>query len=221
MNNISTCATDLAALHCGGLAARCVASYIDVINSKTIDCKMADIKPTNPQNAGSNNKDQQDPSFESFLQAAKTELAQDREFCGSDDICGECRDSCKMLREAKLRPTRQRIALADLLFSKGDRHVSAELLFEEAIKASVPISLATVYNTLHQFTQAGLLKSISIDSSKTYFDTDTGNHHHFFLEGSDEVIDMPEGFLTIDNLPALPEGTELSSIDVVVRVRKK
>lgn len=191
-----------------------------------IDCKMADFKhtdmqKTNSPKTGTLKSDQQDPSFESFLQAAKTELAQDGEFCGSDDICGECRDSCKMLREAKLRPTRQRIALADLLFSKGDRHVSAELLFEEAIKASVPVSLATVYNTLHQFTQAGLLKSISIDSSKTYFDTNTGNHHHFFLEGSDQVIDMPEGFLTIDNLPALPEGTELSSIDVVVRVRKK
>lgn len=177
---------------------------------------MTDIKRTNPQAPGP-----QDPSFESFLQAAKTELAQDGEFCGSESICGECRDSCKMLREAKLRPTRQRIALADLLFGKGDRHVSAELLFEEAIKANVPVSLATVYNTLHQFTHAGLLKSISIDSSKTYFDTNTGNHHHFFLEGSDEVIDMPEGFLTIDNLPALPEGTELASIDVVVRVRKK
>jgi|GEM_PF-665985 len=177
---------------------------------------MTDVKQTNTQPPA-----KKDESFEGFLQAAKTELAQDGEFCGSESICGECRDSCKMLREAKLRPTRQRIALADLLFSKGDRHVSAELLFEEAIRARVPVSLATVYNTLHQFTQAGLLKSISIDSSKTYFDTNTGNHHHFFLEGSDKVIDMPEGFLTIDNLPELPEGTELASIDVVVRVRKK
>lgn len=141
-------------------------------------------------------------------------------FCGSDEICADCKDSCKMLRDAKLRPTRQRIALADILFSKGDRHISAEKLFEEAEAQNVSVSLATIYNTLHQFTQAGLLKSISIDSSKTYFDTNTGNHHHFFLEGSDEVIDMPDGYMTIDNLPALPEGTELSSIDVVVRVRK-
>lgn len=177
---------------------------------------MTDVKQNDKPNLAS-----QDVSFEGFLQAAKTELTHDAEFCGSESICGECRDSCKMLREAKLRPTRQRIALADLLFSKGDRHISAELLFEEATNANVPVSLATIYNTLHQFTQAGLLKSISIDSSKTYFDTNTGNHHHFYLEGSDQVIDMPEGFLTVDNLPALPHGTELASIDVVVRVRRK
>lgn len=145
---------------------------------------------------------------------------QETSFCGSDSICADCRDSCKTLRGAKLRPTRQRIALADLLFGKGERHISAEMLFEEAVKADVPVSLATVYNTLHQFTQAGLLKSISVDSSKTYFDTNTGNHHHFFLEDSNEVIDMPDGFLTVDNLPALPQGTEIASIDVVVRVRK-
>lgn len=150
----------------------------------------------------------------------KSSVSTDASFCGSESICGDCRESCKTLRSANLRPTRQRIALADLLFSKGDRHISAEMLFEEAETAGVPVSLATVYNTLHQFTHAGLLKSISIDSSKTYFDTNTGNHHHFYLEGSDEVIDMPDGYLTIDNLPALPEGTQLASIDVVVRVRK-
>ena len=127
----------------------------------------------------------------------------------------------KNLRKAGLRPTRQRVALAELLFNQGDRHISAELLFDEAQKAKIPVSLATIYNTLHQFTEAGLLKAISIDSSKTYFDTNTGDHHHFFLEDSQEVVDMPEGFISVANLPSPPDGTEIASIDVVVRVRKK
>ena len=142
-------------------------------------------------------------------------------FCHSEKECDSCLDNCKILRIAGLRPTRQRIALADLLFSKGDRHISAEILFEEAVIAKVPVSLATVYNTLHQFTDAGLLKAISIDSSKTYFDTNTGQHHHFFVEDTQQVIDMPADAVAIDKLPALPEGTELTSIDVVVRVRNK
>lgn len=126
-----------------------------------------------------------------------------------------------MLREAGLRPTRQRISLAELMFNKGDRHISAELLFEEAVEAHIPVSLATIYNTLHQFTEAGLLKAISIDSSKTYFDTNTGDHHHFFLEDTQQVIDMPKGAVSLANLPSPPEGTEISSVDVVVRVRTK
>lgn len=142
------------------------------------------------------------------------------EFCPVEKACGDCHSNCKILREAGLRPTRQRVALAELLFDKGDRHISAELLFDEAIAAKVPVSLATIYNTLHQFTEAGLLKAISIDSTKTYFDTNTGDHHHFFLEDSQEVVDMPEGFISIANLPSPPEGTQITSIDVVVRVRK-
>ena len=124
------------------------------------------------------------------------------------------------LRDAKLRPTRQRVALAELMFSKGDRHLSAEKLYDEAREAGVAVSLATIYNTLHQFTDNGLLRAISIDSSKTYFDTNTGNHHHFFLEDSEEVVDMPDGYVTVGNLPEPPEGMEISSVDVIVRVRK-
>ena len=126
----------------------------------------------------------------------------------------------EMLRKAYLRPTRQRVALAELLFSKGERHISAEDLFEEAKQAGVDVSLATIYNTLHQFTDNGLLRAISIDSSKTYFDTNTGNHHHFYIESTNEVVDMPEGYVTIDNLPKPPEGMEISRVDVVVRVRE-
>ena len=142
-------------------------------------------------------------------------------FCPVEKACDDCHSNCKILRKAGLRPTRQRVALAELLFGKGERHISAELLFEEAVEAQVPVSLATIYNTLHQFTEAGLLKAISIDSSKTYFDTNTGDHHHFYLEDSQEVIDMPEGYISIANLPTPPEGTEVTSIDVVVRVRRR
>ena len=124
-----------------------------------------------------------------------------------------------ILREANLRPTRQRVDLARLLFSKGDRHVSAETLYEESREAGVAVSLATIYNTLHQFTENGLLRAISVDSSKTYFDTNTGNHHHFYLEGSNELIDMPDGYVNVENLPSPPQGMEISRVDVVVRVR--
>ncbi len=123
------------------------------------------------------------------------------------------------LREANLRPTRQRIDLARLLFSKGDRHVCAETLFDEACVAGVNVSLATIYNTLHQFTDSGLLRAITVDSSRTYFDTNTRDHHHFYLEDSNELLDMPDGYVKVDNLPNPPEGLEISSVDVVVRVR--
>ena len=123
------------------------------------------------------------------------------------------------LREANLRPTRQRVNLAQLLFSKGGRHVCAETLFDEAREAGVNVSLATIYNTLHQFTDSGLLRAITVDSSRTYFDTNTSDHHHFYLEDSNELMDMPEGYVKVDNLPKPPEGLEISSVDVVVRVR--
>jgi Fur family iron response transcriptional regulator len=124
-----------------------------------------------------------------------------------------------MLREAGLRPTRQRISLADLLFSSGNRHVSAEQLHEEALTARVPVSLATVYNTLHQFTEAGLLREVAVDGSKTYFDTNTTDHHHFFIEPDNIVVDIPGDGLMIDNLPQPPEGMEVVRVDVIVRVR--
>lgn len=127
----------------------------------------------------------------------------------------------EMLRTAGLRPTRQRVALAQLLFAKGDRHVCAETLFEEAKQAGVAVSLATVYNTLHQFTNSGLLRAIDVGSTKTFFDTNTGDHHHFFVEGSNEVVDMPDGFVRVGNLPEPPPGMEISRVDVVVRVRKE
>jgi len=142
-------------------------------------------------------------------------------FCQAENACGDCANYCRMLRKAGLRPTRQRMALAELMFGKGDRHISAEALYDEALKADVPVSLATIYNTLHQFSGAGLLKAISIDSSRTYFDTNTGDHHHFYVEDSEQVMDVPDDAITLANLPEPPEGMEIASVDVDVRVRAK
>src|SRR3954452_9807881 len=95
------------------------------------------------------------------------------------------------LREVGLRPTRQRMSLGWMLFGKGDRHITAEMLYEEATRAKVPVSVATVYNTLHQFTEVGLLRQVAVDGSKSYFDTNATDHHHFFVEGDHELLDIP------------------------------
>ena len=124
------------------------------------------------------------------------------------------------LRKAGLRPTRQRVALGWLLFAKGDRHVTAEKLFEEASAARVPVSLATVYNTLHQFTGAGLLREIALDGSKTWFDTNLTSHHHFLVEETNALMDIPGGEVEIGRVPEPPPGMAIERIDVVVRLRR-
>ena len=123
------------------------------------------------------------------------------------------------LRSAGLRLTRQRLALAKLLFGRMDRHVTAEMLHGEAQEARVPVSLATVYNTLHQFTDAGLLKEIMVDSGRSYFDTNTSHHHHFYCETSGELSDIDSGDVAIDLLLEPPSGKEVFGIDVVVRLK--
>jgi Fur family iron response transcriptional regulator len=123
------------------------------------------------------------------------------------------------LRQVNLRPTRQRVALGWLLFARGDRHVTAEMLHEEAGRARVPVSLATIYNTLHQFTEAGLLREVSVDGSRTYFDTNLSDHHHFFVEGDESLVDIPDGHISVSDLPRAPEGMEIARVDVIVRVR--
>jgi Fur family iron response transcriptional regulator len=125
------------------------------------------------------------------------------------------------LRDCGLRPTRQRIALADLLFAKGDRHLTVEELHEEALAADVPVSLATVYNTLHQFTEARLIRVLAVEGARTYFDTNVSDHHHFFVEGRNEVLDIPISNIEIGNLPPAPEGMEIMHVDVVIRLREK
>ena len=125
-----------------------------------------------------------------------------------------------VLRMSGLRPTRQRVALAELLFSGPHRHVSAEQLHAEALTAKVNVSLATIYNSLHQFRQAGLLREVAVDAARSYFDTDTSDHHHFYLEDEQRVIDIPASAISIQNLPAPPRGMTVTHVDVVVRVRK-
>jgi Fur family transcriptional regulator, iron response regulator len=130
-------------------------------------------------------------------------------------------DLKERLRDVGLRPTRQRVALGWLLFGRGDRHLSAETLFDEAQRARVPVSLATIYNTLNQFTQVGLLREIAIDGSRTYFDTNVSDHHHFYVEGGDGLVDIPAHDISVSNLPPVPDGMEVSRVEVVVRLRKR
>jgi Fur family transcriptional regulator, iron response regulator len=125
------------------------------------------------------------------------------------------------LRDVGLRPTRQRMALGWILFGKGDRHVTAEMLYEEASRAKVPVSLATVYNTLHQFTEVGLLRQVAVDGSKAYFDTNNSEHHHFFIEDQNDLMDIPSSDVVVGKAPMAPEGYEIARIDVVVRLRRK
>jgi Fur family iron response transcriptional regulator len=107
------------------------------------------------------------------------------------------------------------------LFASGDRHVTAEALYGEAVTAGYPVSLATVYNTLHQFTAAGLLRQVMIDTNRSYFDSNTRDHHHFFFEDSGELVDIPSDTVIVSKLPAVPEGTEVSRVEVVVRVHQR
>ena len=126
-----------------------------------------------------------------------------------------------MLRQVGLRPTRQRMALGWLLFGKGDRHLTAEMLYDEASRAKVPVSLATIYNTLHQFKEVGLLRQVAVDGSKAYFDTNTSAHHHFFVEGEGELLDIPDASMLVGSDPTPPEGFEIERVDVIVRLRRK
>jgi Fur family iron response transcriptional regulator len=122
------------------------------------------------------------------------------------------------LRRIGLRPTRQRLALAKLLFEQGDRHVTAEQLHEEAESAKVRVSLATVYNSLHQFTQLGLLREVVVESGRSYFDTNTSDHHHFFFEDEARLMDIPGDRVEVARLPAPPAGTTLRRVDVILRL---
>jgi len=156
------------------------------------------------------------PGFPSVVTAA-IEPATDRSLltgCPWHDVKS-------MLRQVGLRPTRQRMALGWLLFGKGDRHLTAEMLYEEASRAKVPVSLATIYNTLHQFTEVGLLRQVAVEGSKAYFDTNTSTHHHFFIEDADQLVDIPGTDVVVGKTPVPPEGFEIARVDVVVRLKRK
>lgn len=122
------------------------------------------------------------------------------------------------LREAGLRPTNQRLALSQILFSRGNRHITAERLHMEAQDQGIRVSQATVYNTLHQFTSAGLLREVIVDSSRSYFDTNMGHHHHFFIEDEGRLVDIDGDDVEISGLPTAPAGHSIEGIDIIVRL---
>lgn len=124
------------------------------------------------------------------------------------------------LKEAGLRPTKQRLQLAALLWSQGCRHVTAEGLHRESIDADIKVSLATIYNTLHQFTAHHLLREVVVDRGCSYFDTNTDPHHHFLHTETGELEDIPHDRVEVANLPTPPKGMEVKAVDVIIRVSK-
>src|SRR5438445_5363173 len=132
----------------------------------------------------------------------------------------EVSSAIKRLRAVGLRPTRQRLALTRLLFDKADRHVTAEQLHGEVLAAAIPVSLATVYNTLNQFTAAGLLREVVVEPGRSYFDTNIDDHHHFFCESTGHLQDIPGELVMVGELPQPPEGAAISRVDVIIRIRR-
>jgi Fur family iron response transcriptional regulator len=129
------------------------------------------------------------------------------------------------LTAADVRPTRQRVLLANLLIGDGHhRHVTAESLYDAVRESGERVALATVYNTLKAFSQAGLLREITVNGARSYFDTDTSNHAHFYWEDTGQLADAghdtPAHEVIVSNLPSPPDGTEISKIDVVIRLKR-
>ena len=129
--------------------------------------------------------------------------------------------AARKLHEAGLRPTRQRLVLAALLFKGQDRHVTAEELHLEALAQGARISLATIYNALNQFTAAKLLREVAIEGAKTYFDTNTADHFHFYIESEGKLMDIENSGVTVEGLPLAPQGKRISRIDVIVRLAER
>jgi Fur family iron response transcriptional regulator len=136
-------------------------------------------------------------------------------------VAAERSVALERLRAAGLRPTRQRVALARLLLEYGNRHVTAEQLHSEALGAAIPVSLATVYNTLHQFIDCGILRELVIEPGRSYFDTNLDDHHHFYCESTGLLQDIPGELVMVGRLPQPPAGAEISRIDVVIRIRQE
>jgi Fur family iron response transcriptional regulator len=123
-----------------------------------------------------------------------------------------------MLRQVGLKPTRQRMELAQLMYGEGDRHISAESLHAEALAKRIQVSLATVYNALNQFTAAGLLREVAIEGKKAYFDTNTSNHSHYYIEHEGRLTDIPSDDVRVVGLPKAPDGMHIKRVDVIVRL---
>jgi Fur family iron response transcriptional regulator len=129
--------------------------------------------------------------------------------------------AAEWLNHAGLRPTRQRALLAELLVGDGqNRHVTAESLYAEVVKSGEKVALATVYNTLRAFCDAGLMQEVTVDGTRSYFDTRTDDHPHFFWEDTADLTDAPASELDIRRLPTPPDGAEIAKVDVVIRLRR-
>ena len=133
-------------------------------------------------------------------------------------MAGRCQWPVNASARHSLGSTRQRLALVRLLFEQGDRHVTAEQLHGEAVEAAVRVSLATVYNTLHEFIEAGLLREVVVNSGRSYFDTNVSDHHHFFFEDSGRLLDIPGEHVAVSGLPKPPAGAVIRRVDVIIRV---
>ncbi|MCH1568448.1 MAG: transcriptional repressor [Alphaproteobacteria bacterium] len=129
-------------------------------------------------------------------------------------------DLSKKLAGAGLRVTAPRLALAQLLFGKGNRHVSAEALYEEARGAGLTVSQATVYNTLNQFEAVGLLRQVQVDQARSYFDTNIDTHHHFYVEAEARLIDIAANAVDVSKLPNSPDGYDIERVEVIIRLDK-
>ena len=130
-------------------------------------------------------------------------------------------DFAKQLRLVGLRPTRQRVAIAALLLDGRHRHVSADSLIEEITTAGLQVSSGTVYNTLNQFTDAGLLRRVVVHNEYSLFDTNTDHHHHFYEASNDQLVDIPHDDVILAKLPQAPEGHEIKAVDVVIHIQSK
>ena len=139
----------------------------------------------------------------------KTKMQQERPFS----------NALNKLMDAGLRPTRQRLALAKLLFDREPHHITAEQLYSAAVRDKIKVSLATVYNTLHQFCEGGLLREVVVEPGRSYFDTNLSDHHHFYKESSGELIDLPDNNMLVGDLPPPPPGTKVSRVDVIIRIQ--
>jgi len=140
----------------------------------------------------------------------RPDIARDRPFS----------QTLRRLKDAGLRPTRQRLALGKLLFDAGDRHVTAEQLHVEASDMGIKVSLATVYNTLNQFTESGLMREVVVAPGRSYFDTNVEDHHHFFYEDDGALQDIPCDAIALSTMPEAPADAEVSRVDVIVRLRR-
>lgn len=141
--------------------------------------------------------------------------------------CSLCTQPCASrdiglkLRDCGLRCTRQRIELGRLLFSEGDRHFTADMLHNEARRTNINVSLATIYNTLQHFAKAGLVRRLTTGGQKTWFDTNVSEHHHLYHEDEGQIIDVPEGYVSVSNLPPVPKSLEIDRVDVVIHLKRR